>query len=290
MNKGYIKKKLLYGILLLLTPALAAGCSGAAPETPDVSVKVIEPGPEISVQIFGEVSDSGDIKINGSVLAEIKTRTYEYPEPPTVLIYHTHATEAFLQDENYTYEESGEWRTEDNEKNIVHLGEVLKSELESLGFNVIHDKTNVEPPELKSAYSRSLEVMKKYGDADIYIDLHRNAADPETVKNNSVTIDGKACAKLFFVVGTGIGTYEGEYDVAPDWKANYALALSVQEKVSDAAEGIMKSIRTKVGRYNQHMGMCLLAEVGNNANTMEEVLNTLPYFAEALSEVVKFQG
>jgi hypothetical protein len=36
------------------------------------------------------------------------------------------------------------------------------------------------------------------------------------------------------------------------------------------------------------MGMCLLAEVGNNANTMEEVLNSVPYLAQALGEVISF--
>ncbi len=281
---------LLSAALLLTALCLISGC-GSQPIAPSrVSLTKIteQVTPEATVQIFGKVSDNGDIKINDSVLTEIQTKEYVFPEAPTILIYHTHATEAFLQDENYTYEESAEWRTEDNEKNIVHVGDVLKTELELLGFNVIHDTANVEPPELTSAYNRSLEVMKKYKDVDIYLDVHRNAADPETVQNNAVAIDGKSCAKLFFVVGTGVGTYEGEYDAEPDWKANYAFALSVQDKVEQNAPGIMKPIRTKVGRYNQHMGMCLLAEVGNNANTMEEVLNTLPYFTEALSEVIKF--
>jgi len=281
---------LFSGALLLIALSFACGCSSKE-YIPEVSVSIVRAAPatpQATVRIFGEVSDNGDIKINSSVLAKIKTKTYKFSEAPTILIYHTHATEAFFQDENYTYEESAEWRTEDNEKNIVYLGKVLKTQLEDLGFNVIHDTTNVEPPELRSAYSRSLEVMKKYEDVDIYLDLHRNAADPETVQNNVVILDGKSCAKLFFVVGTGIGTYEGEYDVAPDWKANYAFALSVQKKAEQNAPGMMKPIRTKVGRYNQHMGMCLLAEVGNNANTMEEALNTLPYLAKALSEVISF--
>lgn len=285
------KKKLFFVFLLTVALYLASGCAGQPTASPGTSITRIagQENPEASVQIFGEVSDSGDIEINDSILAGIKTQEYEFPKAPTILIYHTHATEAFFQDEDYTYVESEQWRTEDNDKNIVHAGEVLKTELESLGFNVIHDTTNVEPPDITSAYSRSLDIMKKYEGVDIYLDLHRNAADPETVQNNTVYIDGKSCAKLFFVVGTGIGTYEGEYDVAPDWKANYAFALSVQEKVDDAAPGIMKKIRTKVGRYNQHMGTCLLAEVGNNANTMDEVLNTLPYFAKAISEIVTFK-
>lgn len=262
---------------------LVSGCGGV-PSEPAAET------PQPSTSVFGEVTENGYVEINGSVLVELKPQVYAFAEAPTILIYHTHATEAFLQDENYTYVETSEWRTDDNKKNIVHVGEVLKDKLEALGYNVIHDTANVEPPELTSAYSRSLDIMKKYEGVDIYIDLHRNAADVNTVKNNTVTIDGKACAKMFFVVGTGIGTYEGEYDIAPDWKANYTFALSVMRETSDIAPGIMTPIRTKVGRYNQHMGMCLLLEIGNNANTMEEVLNALPFFVTAFSETVRYSG
>lgn len=283
----------LVTLLILLAALPAFGCSSA--KTPELSVKVLpaaSPSPSIdptpSPWVFGEVDAHGDIEINDAVLDELKPRTYEFSHVPTVLIYHTHATEAFLQTDVYTYKESSEWRTEDNEKNIVRLGEVLKAELEDLGFNVIHDTTNVEPPELTSAYSRSLEIMKKYKDIDIYIDVHRNAAEVGA-PNNTVEADGKTCARMFFVLGTGVGTYEGEYDVAPDWKANYTFALSVQQNVSKQAPGMMKRIRTKVGRYNQHMGMCLLIEVGNNANTMDEVAGAIPYFANALGETLMFE-
>lgn len=277
-------KKILSVIFCIPVCMAFSGC-GDAPKTTAPAET-----PTATASIFGKVSDSGDIEINGSVLSELKPQVYSYAEAPTILIYHTHATEAFLQDENYTYAESAEWRTEDNEKNIVHVGEVLKTELEAIGYNVIHDTANVEPPELTSAYSRSLEVMKKYEGVDIYIDLHRNAADVNTVQNNTVMAEGKACAKMFFVAGTGIGTYEGEYDIAPDWRANYTFAASVMHEMSAIAPGMMKPIRTKVGRYNQHMGMCLLLEIGNNANTMEEILNALPYFTKAFSETVRFGG
>ena len=279
----------LIAALILFLP----GCSSTEdtaiePDTQETSTATASPTPEATSWTFGEVEDNGDIEINPAVLAALQPRTYEFSYVPTVLIYHTHATEAFLQDENYTYEETEAWRTDDNDNNIVYVGEVLKTYLESLGFNVIHDTSNVEPPDITSAYSRSLEVMQKYEDVDIYIDVHRNAADVERVRDNTVLINGEECAKMFFVVGTGIGTYEGEYDIAPDWEANYTFAYSVQNAVSESAPGMMKTIRTKVGRYNQHMGMCLLVEIGNNANTMEQALNSVSYLADALDEVISF--
>ncbi len=232
--------------------------------------------------------DEKEVSLSDALKAEFSDETYEFDSAPRVLIYHTHATEAYRMDGDYQYEETEAWRTDDNTKNVVYAGEVLADELRSLGFDVIHDTTNCEPPELVSAYSRSLEVMQSYEDIDIYIDLHRNAADVEKAKDDVARIYGERCARMFFVVGTGIGTYEGEYDVQPEWAKNYAFAKSVTDRLSSVSEGLVSEPHVKVGRHNQHMGLCLLAEVGHNANTLDDVLNTLPYFAQALKDVCKF--
>lgn len=268
------KRRLFLPLVALI---LLCGCQPASPGLPD-------PPAESDMAIH----ESGDITLRDSYVEQFSTRSYSFDSAPTVLIYHTHATEAFRQEGDYTYEETDEWRTDDNQKNIVYAGEVLAELLKEQGFRVIHDTANVEQPEFRTAYSRSLEVMQQYPDADIYLDLHRNAANVEKSKGDIVMLDGKRCARMFFVVGTGIGTYEGEYDVAPDWLRNYQFALSVGEQIASVDEGLMRSIRLKVGRYNQHMGLCLLAEVGHNANTLEDVLNTLPYFAKGLRAVCKF--
>ena len=236
---------------------------------------------------FEKLSEK-DLALTDNLKKEIKQKEYSFKDAPRVLIYHTHATEAYRMDGDYVYEPTEEFRTDDNTKNVVYAGEVLKEELEKQGFYVIHDTTNVEPPEFMSAYSRSLEVMKSYEDIDIYIDLHRNAADAEKAKNDVVMIDSRRCARMFFVVGTAIGTYEGEYDEMPDWSENYALASSLTEELRDIHPELAQDVRVKVGRHNQHMGLCLLAEVGHNANTMQDVLNTLPHFAKALREVCRF--
>ena len=94
-----------------------------------------------------------------------------------------------------------------------------------------------------------------------------------------------ACSSGSRSVGTGIGTYEGEYDTLPDWKNNYTFALSLMDNIAAKQPDLVKPIRLKVGRFNQHMGLCLLAEIGTNADTMEAVLNTVPYLADAIAAV-----
>lgn len=150
-------------------------------------------------------------------------------EGPTVLIYHTHTTEAYFPTKHYTYAASSPWRTKDNGMNVVAVGEKLCTLLnERYGIYAIHDITDHEPPKLSSAYSRSLETMleykKKYPTIELFIDLHRDAYgnDPKAPADYLV-IDGKECARIMFVVGTGEGATGAGFDEMPDFQSNYAL-------------------------------------------------------------------
>lgn len=204
-----------------------------------------------------------------------------------VLIYHTHTQEAYRQTDNETYVECGRWRTADQTKNIVHVGDVLQKELEGYGFGVLHDKTNHEPPELNTSYTRSLATIKKnlkdYKSLRVFIDLHRDAS---TNKDDVVTIDGKRCARIMFVVGMGKSA-----SIKPDWKENYKLAKAISDKLNAIAPNFARDVRIKeIRSYNQYVSdLCMLIEVGHNANTLEEAQNSMPYLAKALSQVIKVQ-
>ena len=232
---------------------------------------------------------SNDLVINQDLYDSFTETEFPLPTVPVVLIYHTHAEEAYRQTRGYAYEETGEgtYKTLDKTKSVAALGELLKGELEKRGFTVIHDDTDVEPPEIKSAYSRSLEVMGRYPEAVVYIDLHRNTANVKAKKDDVVTVEGQRCARMFFVVGTGIGTYEGEYDTQHDWQRNYALAKAVTERLRAVDPKFALDIRLKVGRYNQHVSpYCLLVEVGHNANTFDDAKNSIPYLADAIASTL----
>ena len=231
------------------------------------------------------IDEDGDITLRSDILAGFSSASFSFDHKPTVLIYHTHAAESYLKTKADTYTESETGRTLDARYNVIAVGNALAKALEARGFTVIHDKTNVEGDDLTSAYSRSLTIMHQYDNVDLYIDLHRNSSLQREQSDNTIQIDGKSVAKLFFVVGTGIGTYTGEYDTAPDWKNNYTFAYSLTQAISAQRADLIKPIRLKVGRYNQHMGLCLLAEVGTNADTLQAVLNTVPYLANAIATV-----
>lgn len=231
------------------------------------------------------IDEDGDITLRSDIAAQFSATTFPLDHKPVVLIYHTHATESYLQTEAGSYVETEPGRTENTKYNVVAVGNALQKALEARGFMVIHDTTDVEGEDITSAYSRSLTLMQKYDNVDLYIDLHRNSSKQKGRSDNTILIDNVPYAKLFFVVGTGIGTYDGEYDTLPDWKNNYTFALSLLESIAAKQPDLVKPIRLKVGRFNQHMGLCLLAEIGTNADTMEAVLNSVPYLADAIESV-----
>ena len=273
--------------LLLLSGVLLLGCGGkenmeemlragevtAAPTAVTVPTPEPTPAPTPTPEptptplFVPREEGSTDLNINRDLYRSFTETVFPLPSAPVVLIYHTHAEEAYRQTPDYTYEETepGSYKTLDKTKSVIALGELLKAALEERGFTVIHDETDVEPPELRSAYSRSLEVMEKYPEALVYIDLHR----------------------MFFVVGTSIGTYEGEYDTAHDWQRNYALAKALTERLKAVDPYLATDIRLKVGRYNQHISpYCMLIELGHNAITFEDAANSIPYLADALAETL----
>ena len=250
------------------------------------------PTPE-PTPLFVPRDENGNLIINKDLHESFSQTEFPLSSAPVVLIYHTHAEEAYRQSRGYSYRETGEktYKTLDKKKSVVALGEKLKQALEERGFTVIHDDTDVEPPELKSAYERSLKIMEQYPEAAVYIDLHRNTASVRQKKDDVVMLDGKRCARMFFVVGTGIGTYEGEYDTAHDWQQNYALAKAVTDRLRAVDPDFALDIRLKVGRYNQHVSpYCMLIELGHNANTFSDAVNSIPYLADALASTLVWNG
>ncbi len=207
---------------------------------------------------------------------------------PRIVVYHTHATEAYAQTERYSYEESGKWRTKNESRNVIAVGKCLSALLRDKGYFVLHDTQNHEPPKLSSAYSRSEETMRRYvseyGTVDYFIDVHRDASGTP----DFAEIAGEEVARLMFVVGTGAGATGTGFDEMPDYERNRAFAQAITDQLLLTSERLARDVRVKTGRYNQHLpAVCLLVEVGHNQNTLEQALAAVPYLAEAIDACIK---
>lgn len=244
-----------------------------------IEFEILEMDPGIPESIRIELLDTAAAKIDLG------------GKEPKVLIYHTHTTEAYTATRDAPYVETSAWRTNDTKNNIVEVGNALTDALRQYGIEVIHDTTNHEPPKLGTSYTRSLSTMQKYKkqypSVEIYIDVHRDAYTlPKGVTENTdyVVVDGKKVARIMFVVGTGEGVTGAGFAEKPDFKENYALAKAICDQLNTISPKMTRPIRVKTGRYNQHIGRCLLIEVGHNQNTLEEALNAMQYVAKAIAK------
>lgn len=115
-----------------------------------------------------------------------------------MLIYHTHTWEAYEITESERYTPTETWRTQDDHYNMVAVGEALAKELTARGFVVVHDTTAFEPPNLSTAYTRSLAMLRSRLDAgekyDYLFDVHRDAYSGAYNGGNCLQVDGQSTA------------------------------------------------------------------------------------------------
>ncbi len=231
---------------------------------------------------------------NAEVALGTKVTTLMPPEgiEPRIVLYCTHSNESFRKVEGDNYEESREWRTLDSGYNIQKIAQNLSYLLcNEYHLPVMFDSTDHELGKYyTTSYNRSLETMQKDQEkypVDLFIDVHRDGTGSSGI-GDVVMVDGKPCAKVMFVIGTAEGkTGEGFKERPKDWEANKRLADAIIAELNTYADGLGKTTRVKTGRYNQHMAdHCILIEIGHNQNTLEEVMNTVPYIAKAMNTVI----
>lgn len=231
-----------------------------------------------------------DSSIENTVTGEIKsdivdTQNPDNPTPqtvkkdngkPLVIIYHTHATEAYQPipiENNY--------RTTAEEGSVREVGTVLAAELESLGIGVIHDKTLHDAESYNQSYARSLEtvnrLIRENPSAVFVIDLHRDAAAYTGGKSKTVEINGETVSSFAMVVGQG-----NENATALNTLAENVLATADEMYPGFAGRKIDKEYK-----YNQYVSdYAMLIEVGNNENNISETRLTGKYLAHVLKAVI----
>lgn len=204
-----------------------------------------------------------------------------------VLIFHTHTCESYTESEKYKYKMTGNYRTTDINFSVARVGKELKKQLEEYNFNVIHNTTLHDHQSYNGSYDKSLEtvetVLKKNKDIDIVIDLHRDAVGNGEDYGPTVKIDGESVAQLMIVIGTdGGGLWH------PDWKKNLKTAISIQKKGEELYPGLFRPMIVRDSRYNQQVtDGAFIIEVGATANTLDESLASMKYFALVLEEAFK---
>ena len=204
---------------------------------------------------------------------------------PVVLIYHTHATEAYTQSGTNTYTPSGEARTLDTNQNMVRVGEELCKVLESRGIKTIHLTDLNDYPSYNGSYGASLKNVKaaleQYPSVKMTIDIHRDAilnADGSP-KKLTTDINGKTAAQMMLVMGTDASGLAFD-----DWEEHLGYAVTLQRELDAAYPNLMRSINLRKQRFNLHLTPAsMLLEVGTSGNTLQEAIYSIQLFGDTLA-------
>ena len=192
-------------------------------------------------------------------------------DQPQVLIYHTHATESYLPTLRGWYGLNESFRSDQNEENMVAVGEVLTQTLEQAGIKVIHDTTQHDNPSYTGAYDRSRETMRKYLEQypsiKVTLDVHRDAItrDDNTVIAPTATVEGQQVAQVMI-----ISCADG--DRIPNFRQNFTFAAGLQQQAAELYPDLMRPILFDQNRfYNQDLTTgSLLLEFGSHGNTLAQ--------------------
>ncbi len=206
-------------------------------------------------------------------------------QEPTVLILHTHGTESYEKNGDYT--ESSAYRTLDTDYNVVSIGAEIKKQLESSGIRVIHDTTMHDHPSYSSSYSHARTkiraVIEENPSIALVLDIHRDSVENGSGKQIGFTVDngGQKAAQLMLVVGTDANGLNH-----PNWRENMALAVKLHAQLEKNTPGICRSISFRSQRFNQDLSPgALIVEVGSAGNTHGQALEAARLLAQAIKEL-----
>lgn len=206
---------------------------------------------------------------------------------PTVLIYHSHTTEAYsLLDTGYYI--SSDARSNNSARNMVRVGDDLAAYLKKQGFNVIHDRT-IHDKDYTKSYDNSRVTIEKYLEQypsiEVTIDVHRDdiTYSNKTKVKPTAKINGKKAARMMIISGCEYNRVKN----FPDWEENLKFDLQVQNKVNELYPGLMRPILFSERKYNMYeTHYSFLLEVGTDANTLDEACYSARLFGNALGQLL----
>lgn len=194
-----------------------------------------------------------------------------------IVLYHTHGTEAFKANNETNY------RTLDENLNILGIGSKISDNLLKKGIKTIHLKDYNDYPDYNSSYANSNYAVRQVlsdSKKNILIDLHRDGAEENSnyeavlSKVKTTEVNGKTAATCTLVVGNKNAN-------AAKLKENVGKLF---ETAYEMYPGLIRDIIIREGAYfNQYLSdYSFLIEVGCTLNTYEEI----EYTADLLSEIL----
>jgi len=246
--------------------------------------------PEVNIESKSDVSQEVKIKNETSYSVDVKQILKEplslKTQNPKVLIVHTHGSESYTTSIKYPYEQTGNYRTQDTNYNMIRIGEEIARHIRAKGIEVIHDKTINDYPSYNDSYNKAQRVIEGHinKDSDIVFvfDIHRDAVgEGNNVVKFVSNVNGKTAAQVMMVCGTDTNLEN------PKWQENLKLAVHIQNKIEADYPGFLRPLNLRKERFNMHLTTgSILFEVGTNGNTLDEALVSSSVLGDELGDMI----
>lgn len=230
---------------------------------------------------------SHSINIEASLNAPLELHI-EDKSKPTVLIFHTHTTEAYELIDDGWFTNSYSTRSKDPSRNMVRVGSAVCEELEKRGIGVIHD-TEIHDLKYTGAYDHSrakiVEILAQNPSIQIVIDVHRDAIhNSDTLRTKPVTeINGRKAAQVMIIAGCE----DGRVTSFPGWEKNLTFDLRFQQTAETMFPTLMRPVLFSGRKYNMDLLPCsALFEFGSDSNTLEEAEYSGRLIGQALARFI----
>ena len=237
----------------------------------------------------GQVNNKTELS-NDELIAEsrcLPNFTVTDTDEPQVLIYHTHTTESFEPYVREKYDANFNYRTTDDTKNMVMVGNAIQAELEAAGYSVIHATDIHDYPSYNGSYGRSREtilpILEQYPSIKVALDIHRDAISGDgTAAQPYIDINGKEAAQIMIISGCDDGTLD-----MPDYMKNFHFACCLQQQLESDYAGLTRPILFDYRHYNQDLTTgSLLIEVCSHCNTLDQAQYSGQLIGQSLSRLL----
>lgn len=237
----------------------------------------------------GQVNNKTELP-NDTLISEsrcLPNFTVTETDEPQILIYHTHTTESFEPYVRDKYDANFNYRTTDDTKNMIMVGDAIQAELEAAGYSVIHATDIHDYPSYNGSYARSREtilpILEQYPSIKVALDIHRDAISGDgTAAQPYVDIDGREAAQVMIISGCDDGTLD-----MPDYMKNFHFACCLQQQLESDHPGLTRPILFDYRHYNQDLTTgSLLIEVGSHCNTLEQAQYSGQLIGQSLSSLL----
>ncbi|MGE5482639.1 MAG: stage II sporulation protein P [Bacteroidota bacterium] len=198
---------------------------------------------------------------------------------PTVIIYHTYASQNYSPNEAYT--------TQGRAGEIVEVGAELARQLEARGIRAIHLQNVNDWPSHSEAYKVAASVVEEKiqstANVAAVIDVHRDGLSGKPDGYTTALINNAPAAKILLVVG--------DLD-NPELDSNVAFAEQVRTGLNRMYPDLSRGIKIQpIDRNGDLHPQHLTAVIGDYTdNTLEEAKRGAAALAAVLAEALRGQA